>query len=230
MQKNQIATGLIVHSPMGASNSFCGSCFAYGRSGAFLTAAHCVTGLAAADLRIGIPALGNALHGNLQVVSIEIHPVADVALMFTEQFPTDAVGSIGGLDYAADWGERIVAFGYPEDTSPTGITPTPRMSVGTIQRFFKYDDGRGGYSAIELSFPAPAGLSGAPVSRTQDTGLVIGVVCANHSALTYTGSFEVTDHTGTYQAKERDVVRYGIAVYLPDVIEWIEHFVPPTAA
>lgn len=222
MQRIQSAAGLLVHVDGIGATKFAGSCFSFRRHDVFLTAHHCIDGIEPSALKIGMPALGNALAGNFQVLAIHPHPSADVAMLFVDAPAPDYPYSMNAVDFAAGWGERVVTFGFPEDTSPGGTLPTARMCHGEVQRFFDYHDGRAAYRAIEVSFPAPQGLSGSPISRTKDTGMVIGVVAANHTALTYRGGFEVSDAAGPYRAVERDIVRYGIAVFLPEIIEWID--------
>lgn len=222
MQPIQESSGLLFSSNASGERAFLGSCFSYKLPNLFLTAHHCIAGVSAGELGIGMPVLGNVLAAEIGVVDVIDHPQADVAVLVARPERELPPHSMTNVDWASGWGEPIVTFGYPEDTSPTGVMPTPRMLQGSIQRFFDYDDGRGVYRAIEMSVPAPSGLSGSPVSRIQDTGAVIGVVAANHTALTYSGSFETTDRDGAYRVQERDVVRYGIAVYLPDIMDWLD--------
>jgi hypothetical protein len=100
------------------------------------------------------------------------------------------------------------------------------MFVGHVQREFRYRDGRGEFRAAELSFPSPQGLSGGPVCRTRDQTTVIGVMAANQDALTYRGGFERLDDQGRWLPTERDVIRYGVAVVLAEVAEWLDATVP----
>ena len=225
MERIQQAAGLVLQRGEPNMPKFLGSCFSFRRRDMFLTAHHCIADSPEGSLIIGMPAHGNALEGSLPVSRVFPHSTADLAVLIVDPGPERAPYSMSSLDWAAGWRESIVAFGYPEDTAANGVMPTPRMSRGNIQRFYEYDDGRGTYTAIEMSFPAPQGLSGSPVSRTQDTGAVVGVVAANHTALTYRGGYDVTDDRGTYHVAERDVIRYGIAVYLPPLEGWINECV-----
>lgn len=220
MQRIQRASGLLIR--QGEERSFIGSCFAYRRPDVFLTAYHCVEHVPVHELAIGLPAVRDALNAPLNVLGVVPHPTADVAVAFVEPIEVQPPYWMAPVDHASDWGESVVCFGYPDDSTPNGVMPTPRMSNGNIQRFFDYADGRGEYRALELSFPSPQGLSGSPLCRTQDTGAPIAVITANHNALTYRGGFEVSEDGVTYLATERDVIRYAIAAYLPDIEEWLQ--------
>jgi hypothetical protein len=209
---------------------FLGTCFAFRRSDAFLTAAHCVSDIGTTPLFVSTPAAGSA-HA---VAEIERHPSADVALLrladsawpggvepFIRTKPLNALGL------------EFMAYGFPEDglaPNEEPLTPTPRLFRGYVQRQLTYRRAGYEYSAAEMSIPAPAGLSGGALFVAADFNSVIGVAAENVQSTTYVGRVEEqTSEGGKVTHVEREHVQYGIAALLSPLGDWLDEFVPDEA-
>jgi hypothetical protein len=154
------------------------------------------------------------------------HPKIDLGILVVsadaKQPPSGVYSEIGHTLY--DGGD-FFAFGYPAEEN----TNKARMFKGHYQRHFLYES-PGGYSyfAAELSIPAPAGLSGGPVSNAHRPQVLEAVVTANRDSSLVIDSFEETERDGSVtRAKITRVVSYGIAATLvpDDVQQWIHTIV-----
>lgn len=216
-------TGLLIHwdEQLPPRPRFLGSCFAYGDEKTYLTAAHCVP-VDDEDARhvfVMRPGIG----GMRQVLAVSRHPRADLAVL--------QVNPVQGPDEPfwaspapCDAGDDFVAFGFPEDTiDEIAGVPTARIFKGHVQRLFPLPD-QGGAIAAEMSVPAPAGLSGGPVvGRAGGAAeLPVAVVLANRESEIYVARYENGDVI-------RAVTRYGTALLLEPLAEWISSRVPPDA-
>ena len=72
---------------------------------------------------------------------------------------------------------HFLGFGYPVEGSANSL-PVPRLVKGHFQRYFGYaaPGSTESYFAGEMSIPAPAGLSGGPLSYEACPQELIAVV------------------------------------------------------
>ena len=210
---------------------YLGTCFAFRWQNRYITAAHCLQGIP--DDEIAIES-GPARGFESTVGPIHRHPTADVAVIESSGIaPADApidpfqqIGNREGL------GEEFYAFGYPVDVlGPDSTVPTPRLFKGYFQRFLPpYKTAYSGYtySAAELSFACPGGLSGGPIFRTMDFSAVLGVATENLQSTTTLDAVEELSIGGAPQRRTeyRQVISYGTALMLADVADWIDEHVP----
>lgn len=206
--------------------TFEGSCFLFRNDAFAITARHCVAG-ELAEYQCNFPQLGSTV----QVSTVHRHPRADVAALqlveATYRLMPDqgrlpgvnpAVGFFGLASYG--WGSDVTAFGYPSEGQQQGGTdPEPRFFKGHIQAIHPRADFCD-YLFAELSFPAPRGLSGAPLMHPGITDLVIGVVTSN-----FRTTVEV-DLGSPDGSTTRDPVHYGRALLLDGVTDWLEATFP----
>jgi len=219
------STGWLTSTHEAGQPRFIGSCFAFRRRDRLLTAAHCIRGLPLDS--IGVHLLGRHTDDASRVTDSIIHPDADVAILCLE--PDQALPDrFAGDTSVYDWGMTVSAFGYPEDSSATGMQPTARYFRGNIQRMFRHDSHFGfRYDAVELSFGAPGGLSGGPVTPGSDYGMVMGLVTENATGTTYL-STTAEEVTPTFHRKEiiHSVINYTVAVRLDTLHEWFDEHIP----
>lgn len=234
MQLIQAATGLLVERAKGGVAQLRGHCFAYRHPHTLITAAHCVHGLSQANIGFVIPTAERNDQG-LDVTDIATHPTADVAVVRIAEDRLTVRQPFWNVATAAKWGDRFIAFGFPDVASTTESRPTPRMLQGFIQRFFQHESHLTNldrqpyrYVAAELSVGTPASLSGGPVCLFEDQSMVLGVVTENISSSTFVEEVEEVDREGrTTRYVTKNMVNYGVAVALYDVIEWLEERVGP---
>jgi hypothetical protein len=206
---------------------FRGTCFAFRRSDAFLTAAHCASDIGTPTLFVNTPAAG----GFHAVAGIERHPSADVALLrlASSAWPGGVEPFVRTKPFTA-LGLEFMAYGFPEDAPAPDeepLTPTPRLFRGYLQRQLTYRRAGYEYSAGEMSIPAPAGLSGGALFVAADFNSVIGVAAENVQSTTYVGRVEEqTSEGGKVRHVEREHVQYGIAALLAPLGDWLDELVP----
>jgi len=207
---------------------FLGSCFAYRSPIHFLTAAHVVRECQREAI-VFIP--GNGLMCPVQ--SLEFHPTADIAMMLVQPHPMNFVEPFVGVGADCGLGDDYFAYGFPEDSRPTGAPrPTPRMFRGYFQRFMKHSSHMGySYAAGEISTPCPAGLSGGPLFRMVADEFAIGLATENIEAATELHAEEniLEDGKPVRDVITKRVVNYGVALMLRSVEEWINNLIPPQA-
>lgn len=198
---------------------FVGTCFSFRSPRLLLTAAHCVHGLEWNAVSV-TPAREQLQRGH-QVVRIEVHPVADVAALWIEH--GSDFDPFSGVSRNLDWGDEVAAFGYPEDTVRDRVLPTPRYFRGHVQRLFWHSSHLlYAYSAAELSFPAPGGLSGGPVASRTTPSNVAALVAENALATTYLQSrTDYSDATFIFSEKVHSTVEYALAVVLEGIEDWL---------
>lgn len=206
---------------------FIGTCFAFGNSDCFLTAAHCIDGVDYENLQV-LPYHDQILR---KVSRAKVHPSADLAIVYLDGLcaaplkvtfaPYKKCVARRGL------GEEFGAFGFPEDfMGPNQGSPTPRVFRGYFQRFMEHKSVKRKYSylAAELSIACPSGLSGGPIFRIDDPTKIIGLVSENIESSTqiyYEEKESSSDHI--YYHK---VIEYGVVVLLEPLFEWVnEHIV-----
>jgi hypothetical protein len=198
---------------------FAGTCFAFDRPNVLLTAAHCVRAFDAGDVTVTIER-DRVEHG-LEVLRIDLHPSSDIAALTIRA--RELFDPFTGVSPIVSSGDSVIAFGYPEDTTPGGILPVPRFFRGHIQRLFMHESPFGHqYTAAELSFPAPGGLSGGPVALANDAGRVIGVVTENRLTTTFLQTVSDVDVDGRrYREHVHSTIEYGIAALVNLEEEWL---------
>ncbi len=217
-------TGWVISERDGCAK-FLGTCFGFRRAHYLLTAAHCIEGHPREALSVSV--LSDRVQRGIGVQHIEMHPNADLALL-------ELAGTFSKFDFFSDvgpgypWGGVLTSFGYPEDVGDAGPEPTPRFFRGHIQRLFSHKSHLGyWYPAIELSFGAPAGLSGGPVALDGDPGHVIGVVAENVQSSTWLETIQ-DEHDGQshFRSEVRSVINYGVAVSLGPLKIWLDDVAP----
>ena len=163
-----------------------GTCFTFGE-GTVVTAHHCVADRLRPDNAycIGLREQGWETQGGTYSDVYEVEDLSQVA-----DFDL-AIGRIGirvdpRLTLASDplrWGEDVVSCGYPLPLT-TGNTEARNLKISTNARllrgyvtrlFVREDPAYPPVPAVELDMPAPPGLSGGPLFRT-DPFEVVGVV------------------------------------------------------
>jgi len=216
-------TGLLFDGFEAGAREFLGSCFSLLEPTVFLTAAHCLE-------RVPIERLWVNHYGGpppamfTQVRRIEWVQESDLAVFETDAPEAKWAVPFQKLKYAADLGEEICAFGYPQDLmSQVPAKETMRFFRGTVQRPFLFERPGRRYSAFELSFSCPPGLSGGPVFLAEDPSTVIGVVTENFE--TYTVQHEMVEERRPGEVirhEARHVITYGVAANIFSALEAIE--------
>ena len=218
------STGWVIRSDAGAFR-FAGSCFGFRRNGFMVTAEHVVRGASERDVTVTI--LLQEVEEGLSVERIFRHPTADVAILQI----TDAIEIFDRFNDVApmpDFGTNVTAFGYPEDTEPTGPKPTPRFFKGHVQRKFRHTSHLGyQYIAAELSFGAPGGLSGGPVALEALPSHAVGVVTENRRSTTFLETTtDVIDGQIRYREDVHSVINYGLCTLLEPLRGWLDECIP----
>jgi hypothetical protein len=219
------STGWVIRAE-GGRLRFAGSCFGFRRPGWMLTAAHVVADAEEGEVTVTI--LLDEIEEGIGVERIIRHESADVAILQIDN-------AIEIFDYFTDispvpeMGANITAFGYPEDTQPTGPKPTPRFFKGHVQRRYRHQSHLGyDYIAAELSFGAPGGLSGGPVAHEGFPALALGVVAENHESSTILASrSDVLEDGGQYREETLSMINYAACVLLDPLRAWLDSHVPP---
>ncbi|AHC27925.1 MULTISPECIES: S1 family peptidase [Mycobacteriaceae] len=216
----RLATGAIFLSPPDSTWEFNGTGSMYMRPYVILTAAHCVPEVENGRLCFKSPMERDARLAE-QVIR---HRSIDLAVMVISKGakPPPNGQVYNEIGHTLVDGGDFHAFGYPAEEN----TQVPRLFKGHYQRHFEYQspDGRK-YLAAELSVPAPAGLSGGPVSNARRPQVLEGIVTANHDSSLVIDSYEEEERNGTKtRGKITRVVSYGIAAMLvpSDVQEWVD--------
>jgi hypothetical protein len=169
---------------------------------------------------------------DFRVLNIHRHPTADIAMLEGDEteggvpYPTIGLHRFTGT-YGV--GDEIVTFGFPVGgTLVEPDEPTPRMFRGFTQRIGDFASGGSEpYRAYELSFPAPAGLSGGPIFPLSApdrvfamvTGLLESYTIADEQVIEQT-----QDHTHRMEA--RRIISYGMALGLWQFEQWLNEVAP----
>lgn len=113
-------------------------------------------------------------------------------------------------------GLDVFTFGFPFTekvplSDRTGFRLSPRYLGGHTTRGFDFGHPeRGQTVSYELSFPAPSGLSGAPLV-VRGTREIIGVVYGDHGSYTILEEAAIDPQTGEPRPEVRKVVSFGLA-------------------
>jgi hypothetical protein len=202
-----------------------GTAFAFRTGQHYLTAAHCIGDLSPSDIYLNVRGLDDLM----SVAHVERHPTADVALLVLESDIEQAEPFMLIREEQAI-GPQFFAFGYPEDAMEgKAPSPKPRVFIGHYQRFFHHKSLHTDreYDAVELSIPAPGGLSGGPVFPQELLNLVSGLVTENYESTTRLQAVEDINAAGEKRTIQyQTVISYGIAALLDPLRDWIEERVP----
>ena len=164
------------------------------------------------------------------VSTIVSHDSADIAVVRVERAPRYRLSPFYMLSSSHGFGVEVGAWGYTAEALPEGgAVPTPRAYHGTIQRVFQYTSKLGySYSAGELSFPAPRGLSGGPVFKLPQGLHLAGIVTESFESTMSRHSTEEFDEAGVV-TRERihRVIEFGLFVDLRPLSRWLDQQVGP---
>jgi len=217
---------VVVLDPQGRPQ-YAGTCFSFRRASYLLTAAHCVEDQN--PDRVSVSIFTDHVEEGLEVLRIERHPLADVALLeIRDDGPhLDVFSPFRDTTDQYDWGDPVSAFGYPAFAARDTPHPTPRYFRGHIQRRFEHDRGGRRYSALELNFGAPSGLSGGPVALQREPSLAIGVVADNLETSTVLAKLDEILEPGRHHTERVErIVDYAIAVSLYEISDWLDKVAP----
>lgn len=189
---------------------YLGSCASVLDAGVFVTAGHCVDNTDQDTLWINhFGASGPDCFTRVR----DVHriPEADLAVITTDAPAGNYAYPFQAVQYAADFGEEVYAIGHPDDLlSATPNQRSLRFFRGIVQRPFLHEFlGRKPYSAFELSFACPPGLSGGPVFLAEAPQVILGVVTGNYDSYTVIDTEQANENTCAVQT--RRVVTYGVA-------------------
>ena len=206
-----------------------GTCFSLSSARHFVTAAHCVKSVPMADLEVQTLGLGST---RSPVVKVTTHATADLSILTIdlpdEHFVTPL--KLGTLD-AFYGGAPVASFGFPSDTTHMGTAENFVTRTGPTLRFFRGHVQRTGlhvsqdgytFSAMELSFAAPAGLSGGPVFMSERNEPV-ALIAENQESSTYLRTItDVREGGIEFHETIHSVINYAIAVDLTTHRAWLE--------
>jgi len=206
-----------------------GTCFAFRTPLSALTARHCL----AEDRTYFVLFPGGGGFDN--VLTIERHPTADIAVMWLEG-SRQKVEELGGDSDAAFFadgvsdlslGDDFMSYGFPSEGPAERAEngPIPRFFKGYFQRFYAVTQNDSNYEAVELSIPAPGGLSGAPLFRPGSRDMVMGLVTASATSFAVEERIdEVDEHGHRLRVETNRVITYGIGLLLGGVKDWLDEF------
>jgi hypothetical protein len=217
-------TGVVVRK---SDKEVLGSCFLFRYPETLLTATHCTTGLSKEDLAVALPGSRNARLFDISEVTR--HPTADLAVLRVRGIDErDVTWTVNELFNDASLGLDFLAYGFPRNEFGHDTGVTPRLFKGYFQRFFAHSSHLGfKYLAAELSVPCPVGLSGSAVLNAHFIGRLYGVVTENIQVSTEVGSvLEVDDKGRKFREVQRDIIKYGLCVWLPALSDWLDSQVP----
>ncbi len=152
----------------------------------------------------------------------------DLAVLEVEVEDPQWIQPFTGVSGAVDWGEPITTIGRPTNILAAPAEETLRVIRGFVQRSFFYS-GRLGhqYAALELSFPAPPGLSGAPVFAEAQPRVLLGIVTENFASYTLVESFEEQTSPGRLtRVESKSIITYGVAAMLFDALPFLQGSIP----
>ena len=215
--------GALFHASTG---SFLGSSFVFRYPNRLLTAAHCIGEANPAALRVSIYATGQQVY---PVRLIHLHPKADVAVLEIDGVDEAAIGwPVYSLFDDRSFGIEVMSCGFPEDVTLDQSTLAGRVFRGHVQRFMGWKSHLGyDYFAAELSFRCPGGLSGGPLVNPEFPGRLYGLITEDIQTSNILNSIEEVHEDGkVYREHYQNFINYGIAVWLPDIADWLDDVVP----
>lgn len=213
-------TGGLYTADEGHGRSLLGSCFSIVDPTVFVTAAHCIPD----SQNISINHFGGPSPDLVSPVrSVARVPNTDIAIL-----RIDASGRwaqpFQSMRLYADFGEEVCAMGFTPDYLP-GSTSSEAVRIfrGFVQRPFLFRSDDFQYSALELSFPCPPGLSGGPLFSVEDPSMLLGVVTGTFETFTTPHEVFVEETAkGMTRYEGRSIVSYGIAECLTDARPQLE--------
>jgi Trypsin-like peptidase domain len=207
-----------------------GTCFAFRHPKYFLTAAHCITDAKPEDVIIA-----GEDRSKLGLVKRAIlHPSADLAILEIDRDDMDELPNY--FRRAAprpQMGMNFFAYGYPTiEVNKFG----PRVFSGIFQTFHSHvshmhmgdsKKTKYRYLAGELSTPAPRGLSGGPVFRSENPDEVLALVTENLEVGTIIDTVERVEENGErFSLETSRIILYGLSVILTEVEDWLVANIP----
>ena len=163
-----------------------------------------------------------------QVVSVALHEEFDVAVLRVNVAYSRVIVPFTGLRGVVYLGSPVTSIGRPVGIVDAQSKEHIRVLRGNVQAAHVYA-GRGGhaYAAVELSFAAPPGLSGAPVFVDEFPLHVVGHVTENFQTSTIVESHEETVEAGSSTRVEyRSYITFGIAAHLVHCVDFLEGAIP----
>lgn len=223
-----VNTGILLDSK---NNSFLGSCFIFRYPDKVITAYHCIKSKKIEDITLIFP--GSNPKKIYSVKSINAHPTADLAVLDVPNINENEITwPHCNIFDDKTLGLEITTFGYPQSYSGSQPIPTPRVFKGYIQRFLNHNSYLGfNYLAAELNFGCPGGLSGSPIFNSLHIGRLYGIITENFKSTTELDSvIEIDENGNSKKESYHNIINYGLALWLPEVEDWINNFVPPISA
>lgn len=203
------AIGSLYRDTTRGKREYVGTCFSIIDASVFITAGHCVATGDVASLWVNHSGAGGQ---DCFTRAREVHMIAeaDLAIVTTDAPDAKWACPFSEVQYAADYGEDVYAIGHPDLFAASPYERHLRFFRGIIQRPFLYEPPRKKpYSAFELSFASPLGLSGGPLILANAPNVVLGVVTENSE--TYTVIDEEQNDGETSSIQTRRIVSYGVA-------------------
>jgi hypothetical protein len=211
-----------------------GTCFAFRRPTSFLTAHHVVAEHDPSTLAIGLVSktdftLGLVGVGELRpVAGIHLHPAADVAILDVPDTGDGIIEPVPAIVPDLHLGETFAAFGFPTTLveGESGGT-MHRTLMGHYQRFMTFESFRKyRYFAGEMNVPTLVGMSGSPLVNP-NTYLVSGLAAESIDVESMPALIAETTRDGvTERYTEKALIRFGVAVILGSVRDWINEYIP----
>ncbi len=218
---------------------FSGTAFFLHDSGLLVTAAHCVEGhtgafeIAAGKGERGPDGKAGVSRRAAEVIVIDSD--ADLAILKVETYrPKEAIRLYPGDTVPSN--HFVMTYEYSTTSVERGkflLAPATRIGNVTRARNFPSSRSKAGHMALELSFPALKGASGAPVLHWQ-TQALIGVVVANSSYHLLPAQIEtVLDEKNEILEETKYMLPVGIAVnvrHLRSLLGRVAHLEGPSGA
>jgi hypothetical protein len=209
LRRTIAGVGSLYREATDGERQYAGTCFSVLDPGIFVTAAHC---LGNEDVRgLWINHFGASDNDCFNRINNAYKiPEADIAVVMTDATNGKWVRPFAAVQFAVDYGEEIYAIGHPDIFQEDSNERHLRFLRGIIQRPFLYEPPRGKpYSAFELSFACPTGLSGAPIILAKAPQVVIGVVTANYDTHTVVDTEKIEGESRVVET--RRIISYGVA-------------------
>ena len=177
MNPSEVIVPIFGRDANGKIEAFLGTGFFVGPDGLLMTADHVVRDWPGG---LAIVCMGD-LRTAYEAEIVDSEPAYDLALLRIETYRPTVTLSLG-FETPFHPNIQLLTFEYGTTTAAGGkIILNPATRLGHMTRFKDMPMlGKAGENALELSFPALRGASGAPVLRA-DTYQVWGVIVANVS-------------------------------------------------